>query len=172
MELRVPQRCLSLCVSKVYLAEYGGPAQSEGDARTREPDEHERKRANDEQKALIRAQGAPHRHVKSDRRTKNETQCGNRPHLAPGFSLRADTQRALDLRSGLPLEKIPVADEQPIERAKYRVGRYDGLMRQEYDSQSELLPVGDGVAAHRQIVRKPRLIARWPHQRDRQGEHP
>ena len=76
--------------------------------------------------------------------------------------MRADTQRALDLRSSLPLEKIPVADEQPVECAEYRVGRYDGLMRQEYNRQSELLPVGDGVAPYCQIVGKPRLIARWP----------
>jgi hypothetical protein len=98
--------------------------------------------------------------VKADERTQNQTQRGNRPHFAPGFALGSNTERALDLGGGLPLEKIPVADEQPVERADDRIGGYDGLMRQKSDSQSELLPVSDGITPHGQIVRQPRLVAR------------
>ena len=69
-------------------------------------------------------------------------------------------QLALHLRGGLPLQEIAVTDEESVQRSDDRIGRYHRLMRKEYDSERQLLRVGDRVAPDRQIVREPRLVAR------------
>ena len=55
VQLRVPERCLSLGVRETELAENRRPAQRGGDARTRQPRKNQRQRPHHEEKAVVGA---------------------------------------------------------------------------------------------------------------------
>ena len=55
VQVRVPERSLSFCLGQMHFAENHRTAQSESDARARQPHQDQRQGSHDEQEALIRA---------------------------------------------------------------------------------------------------------------------